>query len=499
MEDVGKATYPGDATSISPAGVSQWGAVRSHYANIQERPYFSRVYIRMLSRYLKRLIPPEASILEIGCGSGELLSLLPHKKIAGLDLSPTQVELAKNRLPAGKFFMGAGETYSFKDTYDTILLSDVLNEAADVQQMLLNLQSAARPETRLVINFHNTVWRPVLGMATRFGLKPRHPKSNWLSRQDVTNLLQLAGWEVVNEDSRVLIPHPLGGVGTFINAILSPFFSWLCLVLFIVARPVTDDKRGPFGTAALSSTTYAQRRAASVSILVPARNEEGNIKEIISRIPEMGRWTEIIFIEGHSNDGTWVKIQEVIRSHPQRRISAYQQAGHGKGDAMRTGYAHASGDVFIILDADMTVPPEELPKFYEALINGKGEFINGVRLVYPLENESMRFLNMCGNKFFSILFSWLLGQPVKDTLCGTKAFAASTYHRIAHNRAYFGEFDPFGDFDLLFGAAHLNVRIVDMPVRYQKRLYGQTQIDRWRDGVYLLKMAVYAARKIKFV
>jgi hypothetical protein len=104
-----------------------------------------------------------------------------------------------------------------------------------------------------------------------------------------------------------------------------------------------------------------------------------------------------------------------------------------------------------------------------------------------------------GNKFFSIVFSWLLGQSVKDTLCGTKVTWKSNYEAIAANRAYFGDFDPFGDFDLIFGAAKLNMKIVDLPIRYRERTYGTTNIQRWKHGWLLLQMVWFAARRLKFV
>ncbi|HNS91113.1 MAG TPA: glycosyltransferase family 2 protein, partial [Deltaproteobacteria bacterium] len=233
-------------------------------------------------------------------------------------------------------------------------------------------------------------------------------------------------------------------------------------------------------------------------VVVPARNEEGNIEEIFRRTPEMGAGTELIFVEGGSGDDTCGAIERAMKAHPQRRSSFLRQTGTGKGDAVRLGFAHATGDILMILDADMTVPPEDLPRFYDAIVSGRGEFINGVRLVYPMEKQAMRYLNLVGNKFFSLAFSWLLGQPVKDTLCGTKVLSRENYERIAANRSYFGDFDPFGDFDLLFGAAKQNLKIVEMPVRYRQRLYGDTNIDRWRHGVILLRMVLFAMRRIKF-
>jgi hypothetical protein len=116
-----------------------------------------------------------------------------------------------------------------------------------------------------------------------------------------------------------------------------------------------------------------------------------------------------------------------------------------------------------------------------------------------MDEKAMRFLNLCANKAFALLFSWLLGQPVKDTLCGTKVLTKSNYQKIAENRSYFGDFDPFGDFDLLFGASKLNLKIQDLPVRYRERVYGQTNIQRWKHGWLLLEMVAFAAAKLKFV
>jgi glycosyltransferase involved in cell wall biosynthesis len=236
----------------------------------------------------------------------------------------------------------------------------------------------------------------------------------------------------------------------------------------------------------------------TVSVIVAARNEGGNIAQIFDRVPEMGAGTELIFVEGHSQDDTYSIIEEEMALHPKIRSRLLLQTGMGKGDAVRLGIAHASGDIVMILDADMTVPPEDLNRFYDALYEGRGEFINGVRLVYPMEDEAMRFFNFLGNKFFSLAFSWLLGQPIKDTLCGTKVFWRRDYALIAANRTTFGDFDPFGDYDLIFGAAKLGLKIVDLPIRYRARTYGSTNIRRWKHGWLLLRMVMFAARRIKF-
>jgi len=233
--------------------------------------------------------------------------------------------------------------------------------------------------------------------------------------------------------------------------------------------------------------------------VIPARNEAGNIEAAVLRTPNMGAGTELIFVEGHSTDTTCEEIERVAKAYPERRIKTLKQPGRGKGDAVRAGFAAAEGDLFMILDADLTVPPEEMIKFYDAIASGRTEFANGSRLVYPMEKAAMQFLNMCANKTFGILFTYILGQSLKDTLCGTKVLRRADYERIVANREYFGNFDPFGDFDLLFGAAHLNMKIQDVPVRYRDRTYGSTNIHRWSHGWLLLRMVLFAARKLKFV
>jgi glycosyltransferase involved in cell wall biosynthesis len=241
------------------------------------------------------------------------------------------------------------------------------------------------------------------------------------------------------------------------------------------------------------------KKRYSASIIIPARNEEGNIGQAFTRIPKFGKSTEIIFVEGNSTDNTAAEIDKQILAHPQQKAVHLKQSGKGKGDAVRLGFSAAKGDVLMILDADLTMPPEDLPRFYDALVSGAGDFINGVRLVYPMEKQAMQFLNLLGNKAFTLIFSFLIGQPIKDTLCGTKVLWKRDYQKIANNRQYFGNFDPFGDYDLIFGAAKLNLKIVDLPIRYRERTYGTTNIQRWKHGWLLLRMVLFAARRLKFI
>lgn len=443
----------------------------------------SRFYRRNLARQYRYLIPEDASVLEVGCGSGDLLARLPNRDVSGVDISARQIERARSRVPHGSFHVAAGETLELNRTFDAIILSDTLNLAADVQSLLTALLTVSHPRTRLFINYQNHLWRPWLNLAVALGLKQPQPVNNWLGQLDVANLLQLSNWQRISSWQILLLPVPLLGIEYVVNRWLTPLLEPLGAVVFTVARPFQ----------------LVDSRPRTVSVVVPARNEAGNIEAAIQRTPQMGEWTELVFVEGNSRDHTWAEIQRVKAAYPDRRIKILQQSGRGKGNAVRDGFAVAEGEILMILDADLTMPPEELPKFYDALASNRAEFANGSRLVYPMEKRAMRFLNMCANKGFGLLFSWLIGQPLKDTLCGTKVLYRGDYERIAANRAYFGEFDPFGDFDLLFGAGKLSLRIADIPIRYRERKYGETNIHRWRHGLILLRMVLFAARKMKFV
>src|SRR6478609_6330352 len=442
----------------------------------------ARSYRSLLAHYYNLLIPADASILEIGCGSGELLARIRAARKTGVDLSATRIAAARARVPEGEFHVQAGEELDLAGPFDCIILSDTLNLAADVQTLFARLHACSHPGTRVIVNFQNSLWRPFLVLAEWLGLKAPHPQNSWLASSDVLNLLRLGGWERVCQQNHLLLPVRVPVLDTVLNRWLAPLLQWFCLTIFIVARPGRRPPTKP-----------------SVSVIIPARNEAGNIEAAIRRTPQMGAGTEIIFVEGHSRDNTWDEIQRVAREHPELPIKIMQQTGKGKGDAVRLGFAAATGDILMILDADLTMPPEELPKFYSVLAQGQAEFAYGVRLVYPMDEKAMQFLNLCANKTFGLIFTWLLGQQLKDTLCGTKVLSRAHYERIAANRAYFGDFDPFGDFDLLFGAAKLNLKIADVPIRYKERTYGTTNIQRWSHGWLLLRMVLFAARKLKFV
>jgi SAM-dependent methyltransferase len=439
-------------------------------------------YHRRLAEVYRFHVPPNLRVLELGCADGRLLAELQPARGVGVDFSAEMIRRAQARHPELIFIHADTHDLSMlEETFDIIILSDLVNDLWDVQRVLEEVKRLCTPRTRIILNFYSRLWQVILGAAQALNLATPNLFQNWLTREDVGSLLNLAGFEIIRTTQEVLFPLPFGGL---VNRFLVRFwpFNHFALSNFVIARPIPVRAEEP-----------------KVSVVIAARNEAGNIKAIFDRVPLMGRETEIVFVEGHSKDDTYAAIQREIAAHPSTPSLLLKQPGIGKADAIRAGFEQATGDVLMILDADLTVPPEDLPRFYEALVSGKGEFINGVRLVYPMEKEAMRTLNFIGNKFFSVAFSWLLGQSIKDTLCGTKVLYKRDYEQIAANRSYFGDFDPFGDFDLIFGAAKLNLKIVDLPIRYRERTYGVTNISRWKHGLLLLRMVAFAARRIKFV
>ncbi|SMH41349.1 bifunctional class I SAM-dependent methyltransferase/glycosyltransferase family 2 protein [Azospirillum agricola] len=439
--------------------------------------------------FLRFLVPVGSSVLEVGCGNGGVLAALEPARGVGIDLSSTLIAQARERHPALEFHVGNAEDdadlAAIDGHFDIILLSDTIGLLDDCEETLRLLHRFATPQTRIVISYHSRAWEPALDVAERLGLKRPQAEDNWLSTADTMSLLELAGWEPIKREWRQLVPRSLFGLGTAINRWIAPLpgIRRLCLRNYVVARP---------------QPRMAERESLpSVTVLVPCRNERGNIENAVLRLPRFAPDMEVIYCEGHSRDNTYEECLRVQAAHPDWDIKVMRQPGKGKGDAVRAGFAAARGDILMILDADLTVPPETLGKFYRAMADGRGEFVNGTRLVYPMEDQAMRFLNFLANRAFARIFSFLLNQRFTDTLCGTKVLWRRDYEKVVANRRYFGDFDPFGDFDLIFGAAKLNLKIVEVPVRYADRTYGTTQISRFRHGVLLLRMIVFAWRKLK--
>jgi SAM-dependent methyltransferase len=465
--------------------IAHWNGVAEAF---QDRPHVARAYHRRLERVYGFVVPTGSRVLEIGCGTGDLLAALAPERGVGVDFSPAMLAEARRRYPKLHFVEAdAHDLSALEGTFDIILLSDLLDDVWDVQELLDGLHRLSHPGTRIVTNFFSRLWEIPLMIATRLKLARPVLKQNWLTVADIDNLFRLSDFRVIRTWQEVLCPLPIPVLGSLANRVLVRLWAirHLALANFVIARPLRRQR--------------TDGRPLSVSVIVPARNEAGNIPAVFERTPKMGIETELIFVEGHSSDDTYGAIERAMAANPHRPARLLRQTGRGKGDAVRLGFSAASGDVLMILDADLTMPPEDLPRFYEVLQSDKGEFVNGVRLTYPMEDKAMRFFNLLGNKFFSLAFSWLLDQPIKDTLCGTKVLRRDAYLAIASNRSYFGDFDPFGDFDLLFGAAKLGLELTELPIRYRERTYGTTNIRRWSDGRLLLKVCVFAAGRIKFV
>jgi len=439
-------------------------------------------------RYMRFLIPEGQRVLDLGCGTGDLLAALEPAHGVGVDFSEAMIEVAREAHPELEFHLGDVERpktlKALKGPFDFIVLSDTIGSLDDCQATLAALHGLCGRDTRLVIAYYSSLWEPILLLAELVGLKMPQKTQNWLSNSDIAALLELADFDVIHREWRQLLPRRAFGLGTLVNRFLGtlPLISRLCLRNYLVAR---------------SARLRGLEPPPSTTVLIPCRNERGNVEPAVKRLPRFCKDLEILFVEGHSKDGTLAEIERVIEAYPELDIKVTMQDGEGKGDAVRKGFDMARGEALMILDADLTVPPEDLPKFYEALVAGRGEFINGTRLVYPMESQAMRLLNLMANHVFSLLFSWLLRQRFTDTLCGTKVLSKAHYRKIVENRAYFGDFDPFGDFDLIFGASKLNLKVVEVPIRYQSRSYGQTQISRFRHGWLLLRMVVFAFFKLK--
>jgi 2-polyprenyl-3-methyl-5-hydroxy-6-metoxy-1,4-benzoquinol methylase len=438
-------------------------------------------------RYLKFLVPKGLRVLDLGCGRGDYLASMSPSYGVGIDFNSHLINQAIVKFPTLNFIVGDVEDpdtiSSLEGPFDIIILSDIIGELDDVQVFLMLLHQHCTEETRFIITYYNTFWEPLLKIAECLGLKKPQVEQNWLSTADIRNILELADFDVIKQDWRQLIPYKLLGLGHIFNRYIAtlPLIRKACLRNYAVARSQRAQKRKEY----------------SATVLVPCRNERGNIEDAVLRIPKFCDDLEIIFVEGHSSDGTLEEIQRVILKYPEYDIKSLTQPGIGKADAVRAGFAIARGDVLMILDADLTMPPEDLPKFYEALVSKKGEFINGSRLVYPMEKQAMRFFNQIANRIFSLLFTYLLNQRFTDTLCGTKVLHRRHYDQIVANRVYFGDFDPFGDFDLIFGATKQNLKIVEVPIRYANRQYGTSQISRFHHGMLLIKMVIFAFKKLK--
>ncbi len=453
-------------------------------------------YHMRLAKVYRHLIEPGLRVLEIGCGRGDLLDAVRPSFGIGIDFSEKMIARARKRHPRLHFAVADALHMATNETFDAVIVSDLVNDLWDIIGVLEEIRPLLHRSSRVILNSYSRVWELPLSFAKRIGKSKPLLQQNWVTPQDLGGMLAVSGYDPFLRWLEMLCPLPLPPLSYLANTIavkLWPFCN-LGLTNFLVARPLARS------SAAAIEPLDATPRLPSVSIIVPARNESGNICTLFKALPSMDKEFEIIFVEGNSSDDTYDAIVRQCNIHPQVKTIILKQQGRGKADAVRLGFDNAHGDILMILDADLTVQPHDLSRFYEVLVNGEADFVNGVRLVYPMERKAMRFVNLAGNKLFCWLMSWIIGQHVKDTLCGTKVFWKRDWQKIKNLRSsFFGEIDPFGDFDLLLGAAKLNLKIVDIPVRYGERKYGTTNISRWRDALLLAKIVLRAVQRLKFI
>jgi len=455
-------------------------------AHAKQRQYWidaNPYYYGKVGRLLSHLIEPHRSVLHLRCETGYFLSAVRPSKGVGVEISQPMVDIAKQNAPEYTFVAADPETYKGDEKFDYVLVSNIA-DTVDIQTLLTNAASHCHHRSRLVIYGYNYLWQPVLEWASRHGQRMPMQEPNWLSPGDLNCFLRLSGFEPVRTFRVILCPKHIPGVSWLANNVLArlPGLSRLCMTSVLVARPIAVERP----------------RNVKVSVVVPCKNEEGNIAEAAMRIPEMGSGTEIIFCDDKSTDGTVAAVQKAMRDHPQRDIRLVDGPGVCKAQNVWTGFRVATGDVLMILDADLTVMPEELPLFLRALLDGTGDFINGSRMVYPLPDLAMKYANLVGNKAFSIMFSLLFGHYIKDTLCGTKVLWREDFKRIEPLIGSWGTADLWGDYDLLFGAARLNLAVHDLPVHYQERLYGVTKMRRvLSNGLRMLRLWLVAWRTLR--
>ena len=307
---------------------------------------------------------------------------------------------------------------SIEGPFDYIVIADTIGMFEDIDGTLRLAHRLCEPSTRIIMSYHSHLWEPILRLGELFGLKSRQPQINYIATVDFLNLMDLADFEVIRQEQRQLIPLNWFGLGPLVNRYIAPLpgIRRLCLRTYLVGRPVP----------------LLPDRKLSASIVIPCRNERGNIENAILRMPRFASHQEIIFVEGNSSDDTFAECERVRDAYKDSwDIKVLRQDGKGKGDAVRRGFAAATGDVLMILDADLTMPPEALPKYHAVIETGKAEFVNGTRLVYPMENEAMRPLNFIANRCFAYLFSYLVNTRLTDTLCGTKVLLRKDYDVLA--------------------------------------------------------------------
>jgi ubiquinone/menaquinone biosynthesis C-methylase UbiE len=463
---------------------------RHYFVNIEKWRRKNSYYHDYIKRFMKFIILENSSILELSCRDGDLLAALNPEYGVGVDNHPELIEIARKKYPSRnlKFICADIEKDKIDEdkTFDYIILNGTMGEVKDVQKLLQRIAAFCNSDTRIVIIQYNPLWEPILKIGEKLRLKMPEGIKNWLSMEDIDNFLQITGYQTISRRFLILFPKKLLFIGPLFNKFISqlPAIKRLNLVQILVARylipPADSDNK-------------------TCSVVITCRDEKDNIEPLVQRIPQLGKHTEIIFVEGHSVDGTREEIKRVIEKYSTKDIKLLIQDGIGQEDAFRKGFDHASGDFIIWLEADLTTPPEEIARLWDVYKSGRGEFINGTRLVYRMEKGSMPLINLIGNRIFGNVFTILLGQRFTDTLCGIKGISRRNYINIRKNLKFFGDFDPFGDFELIFGAIKNNLKVSEVPVSYHPRKYGRTKTKPFKHGWLLIKMCWIAFKKFKLI
>ena len=444
-------------------------------------------------KFLKEIIPEKSNILELGCGNGQLLASLKPNYGLGVDFSKKLIKEAKKKYHKLNFvetdIEKLSKTIGNKTKFDFVIICDTIGYLEDITDTLDSLHCFFNEDTRLIVSYYSPFWAPLLNLATLLKLKMVNINSTLLGTSDIFNFLDNSHYQTVRIDRKILMPFYFFGIERLVNRYVAPLplLSNLCLRHYNISR----------------SLKVINIKKKSASVIIPCKNERGNVVSAIKRLPRFTDDIEVIFVEGNSSDGTWKEINKVIKIYNKRdkkfKIKAYKQPSKGKADAVFYAFDKATNDILIILDGDLTVAPETLKKFWDKISSGEAEYVNGSRLIYPMDNNAMRLLNYIANKLFSILFTWLLGQRFTDTLCGTKVISKKNYLRAKKKNKDLGNFDPFGDFFIIFGASRLCLKINEVPIRYKARVYGKTQISRFSHGILLIKMLIFAFLKIKAI
>ncbi|MBZ5700617.1 MAG: glycosyltransferase [Acidobacteriia bacterium] len=439
----------------------------------------NRYFYDGLKRVLRFIVEPGQRVLEVRCQTGHLLASLRPAYGVGVEIGNAMVQCARQQHPGLHFVQSDPEALELNETFDHILFSHIF-DTVDILRAFERIRKHCTPDTQLVVINYNHLWQPILDLASKLGLRSRFVEPNWVSENDVHGFLKLAGFRLVRKHRLLLLPKWIPVFSWVMNGLLArlPGLRRLCLMQVLVARPLAKPQR---------------EEDVSVSVIIPCRNEVGNVQEAVKRMPAMGKHTEILFCDDKSTDGTAQEVRRMQALYPGKDIRLVEGPGICKAENVWTGFRAARGDVLMILDADLTVMPEELPMFLRALLASPGNFANGSRLVYPMPSQAMKFTNMIGNKFFGLVFSFLLDQRIKDTLCGTKVLWRKDWLRMEPHLGSWGIKDLWGDYELLFGASKLHLEIVEVPVHYQERIHGVTKMTRvFSNGLRMLRICAHA-------